>query len=373
MAERMPSSGAMASMEDIVDDAGRGEPCVLVDSDDEDAEGSILWPAAFADAAAISFMATHARGLICLAITAQRAGELRLELMAPRAPSSEGRPFTVSIEAREGVTTGISAHDRARTIQVAIAADSLPSDLVSPGHVFPMVARDGGVLARADHVEAAVDIARLAGLAPAGVVCGVLNADGSTARLRDLRGFAARHGLRIGSIADLIEYRRRLECQVEEVRRGPFKSLYGDFTMHVFRNRIDDTEHVALTRGRIGPGMPTLVRMHQVDMATDLLAHAEARQAYLPSAMRMIANQEGPAALVLVRDPDQDWLSRRMAGMQDKAAKQMALRDYGVGAQILLALGVRDMILLSSSRVKLAALAGYGLNIVERRPIQTIL
>ena len=229
----------MATTDEIIDEARNGRPFILVDADDRENEGDIIVPGQFATPERINQMAIHARGLICLAITAQRARDLELSPMSRDNRSGHGTAFTVSIEAREGVTTGISAFDRARTISVAINAQCGPRDLVTPGHVFPLVARDGGVLVRAGHTEAAVDISRLAGLIPAGVICEVMNADGTMARLPDLIPFAAEHGMKIGTIADLIAWRRRTETLVKRVASGPFDSHYGDsFTIHVYRDLV---------------------------------------------------------------------------------------------------------------------------------------
>jgi 3,4-dihydroxy 2-butanone 4-phosphate synthase/GTP cyclohydrolase II len=308
-----------------------------------------------------------------LPITAERARQLRLPPMTADNGTAHGTPFTVAIEAREGVTTGISAHDRARTISVAIDPTRGPDDIVSPGHIFPLVARDGGVLVRAGHTEAAVDIARLAGLQPAGVLCEIMNDDGTMARLPELTAFAQFHGLKIGTIADLITYRRRVERYVERVLDQPFESVHGHFRMLVFRNMLDRSEHVALVKGRVQADRPTLVRMHQVDFAADLLGHAEARRDYVPAALDAIARYDGAGVAVFIRDPNPAWLSERYSGQLDGAGREtQALRDYGVGAQILKDLGVRDMILLTSSHARLPALEGYGLKIVDRRPVHPL-
>ncbi|MDE2486646.1 MAG: 3,4-dihydroxy-2-butanone-4-phosphate synthase, partial [Alphaproteobacteria bacterium] len=289
--------------------------------------------------------------------------------MASDNQSGHGTAFTVSIEAREGVTTGISAHDRARTIAVAIDPTKGCDDIVSPGHVFPLVAKPGGVLVRAGHTEAAVDISRMAGLYPAGVICEIMKDDGSMARLPDLVPFAQLHGLKIGTIADLIAYRRRTERQVERVLERPFDSAYGGrFRMIVYRNVIDGTEHVVLARGKIDPERPTLVRMHRVDMAADMLGHVEARRDYVPRALRAIAEYDGAGVAVFIRDPNPHWLSERY-GREDASQSDNILRDYGIGAQILLDLGVRDMRLLSSSATVLPGSAGYGLKILGRVPL----
>jgi 3,4-dihydroxy 2-butanone 4-phosphate synthase/GTP cyclohydrolase II len=361
-------SEAISPIEDIIEDARNGRPYILVDAEDRENEGDVIIPAQFATPEQINFMAKHARGLICLSITADRARALRLPPMASDNQSGHGTAFTVSIEAREGVTTGISAHDRAHTIAVAIDPTKGPDDIVSPGHVFPLVARDGGVLVRAGHTEAAVDISRMAGLVSAGVICEIMKDDGSMARLPDLVAFAQLHGLKIGTIADLIAYRRRTERQVERVLETPFDSAYGGrFRMIVYRNAIDQTEHVVLTKGRIEPEKPTLVRMHRVDMAADMLGAVEARREYVPKALKAIADYDGAGVAVFIRDSDPHWLSERY-GQPQADHSGAILRDYGIGAQILLDLGVRDMLLLTSSQTVLPASAGYGLKIVGRVP-----
>jgi 3,4-dihydroxy 2-butanone 4-phosphate synthase / GTP cyclohydrolase II len=358
----------ISPIEDILEDARNGRPYILVDAEDRENEGDVIIPAQFATPDQINFMARHARGLICLAIPADRARRLRLPPMAAENRAGMGTAFTVSIEAREGVTTGISAADRARTIQVAVDPDRGADDIVSPGHVFPLVARDGGVLVRAGHTEAAVDISRMAGLTPAGVICEIMNDDGTMARLPDLVAFAQLHGLKIGTIADLIAYRRRTERFVERVMDTPFDSIHGGpFRLILYRNAIEGVEHVALVHGRIEPGRPTLVRMHQVDFAADLLGHVESRQNYVPAAMAAIARDPGPGVIVFLRDPDLHGLAERLTAVPRPAASDRALRNYGVGAQILLDLGVREMVVMSSTRPNPTALEGYGLKIVGWR------
>jgi 3,4-dihydroxy 2-butanone 4-phosphate synthase/GTP cyclohydrolase II len=361
--------GDIASIEQIIEDARNGLPYILVDAPDRENEGDIIIPAQFATPRSINFMAVHARGLICLAITGDRAGQLSLAPMATRNESGHGTAFTVSIEAREGVTTGISAHDRAHTIAVAVDPSKTARDIVSPGHVFPLVARDGGVLVRAGHTEAAVDISRLAGLTPSGVICEIMNDDGSMSRLPELITFARKHELNIGTIADLIAYRRRSESLIERVAEAPFPSHFGDFRIVVFRNRIDGGEHVALIKGMVRPGAETLVRVHQLDLTADVLGWTAAHRDYVPNALRALAAHNGPAVAVFVADPDPTSLSQRVKGGRKAYADTHGYRDYGIGAQILLDLGVRDMILLTSSSGKLAALEGFGLRVVDRRPL----
>jgi 3,4-dihydroxy 2-butanone 4-phosphate synthase/GTP cyclohydrolase II len=361
---------AISPIEDIIEDARNGRPYILVDAEDRENEGDVIIPAQFATPEQINFMAKHARGLICLSITAERARQLRLPPMSTDNQSGHGTAFTVSIEAREGVTTGISAHDRARTIAVAVDPTKGVEDIVTPGHVFPLVARDGGVLVRAGHTEAAVDISRMAGLNPAGVICEIMKDDGSMARLPDLVAFAQLHGLKIGTIADLIAYRRRTERQVERVLETPFESTFGGkFRMVIYRNSLDQTEHVVLSRGKIDPDKPTLVRMHRVDMATDMLGAVEARQDYVPKALKALAQYDGAAVAVFIRDSNPHWLSERYGQPQANHSENI-LRDYGIGAQILLDLGVRDMMLLSSSQTVLPGSGGYGLKIVGRQAFE---
>jgi 3,4-dihydroxy 2-butanone 4-phosphate synthase/GTP cyclohydrolase II len=360
----------ISPIEQIIEDARNGLPYVLVDAPDRENEGDIIIPAQFVTPRLVNFMAMHARGLICLALTEERAQQLGLSPMATRNQSGHGTAFTVSIEAREGVTTGISAHDRAHTIAVAVDHSKGRGDIVSPGHVFPLVARDGGVLVRAGHTEAAVDISRLAGLNPAGVICEIMNDDGSMSRLPELIEFAREHELHIGAIADLIAYRRRSETLVQRVVEAPFPSHYGDdFRIIVYRNRIDGGEHVALVRGRVKPNLPTLVRVHQTDLTADVLAWSESHRDYLPNALRAIAAHDGPAVAVFVRDPNPNSISERLSGGRQAYSDNHGHRDFGIGAQILRDLGVQDMILLTSSARKMNALEGFGLRVVDRRPI----
>jgi 3,4-dihydroxy 2-butanone 4-phosphate synthase/GTP cyclohydrolase II len=361
----------ISSIEDIIEDARQGRPYILVDAEDRENEGDVIISAQFATPDQINFMAKHARGLVCLAITAERSKQLRLPPMSHENNAEHGTAFTVSVEAREGVTTGISAHDRAHTVAVAIDPTKNSDDVVSPGHVFPLVAREGGVLVRAGHTEAAVDISRLAGLNPAGVICEVMNDDGSMARMPDLVAFAQLHGLKIGTIADLIAYRRRTERQVERVVDTEFESIYGGrFRMLIYRNIIDRTEHAVLVKGKIDPDKPTLVRMHRVDMAADMLGHVEQRRDYVPAALRAISAHDGAGVAVFLRDPNPAWRSERYGGgLEATQGRHNALRDYGVGAQILNDLGVREMKLLTRTPVRPAALEGYGLKIVDTVPL----
>lgn len=365
------TSEGIASIEDIIQDAIDGLPYILVDADDRENEGDVIIPAQFATPRQINFMAKHARGLICLAMTQARAEQLKLPPMTINNQSGHGTAFTISIEAREGVTTGISAQDRAHTIAVAVDPTKTSADIVSPGHVFPLTARDGGVLVRAGHTEAAVDISRIAGLTPAGVICEVMNDDGTMARLPQLLTFAREHGLKVGTIADLIAYRRRSEKLVQRVASAPFHSFYGgDLTIHVYRNQIDGGEHVALVKGEVRSDRETLVRVHQVDMTADMLGWSQAHPEYVPQALQAIAAHDGQAVAVFVRDPSADSISKRIEGGRKTYHDANATRDYGIGAQILLDLGVRQMTLLTSSTAKLAALEGFGLSVIGRRPLR---
>ena len=359
---------SISPIEEIIQEAIEGRPYILVDADDRENEGDVIIPAQFATPAQINFMAKHARGLICLAITRERAADLKLAPMSRNNQSGHGTAFTVSIEAREGVTTGISAHDRAHTIAVAVDPTKGAQDLVSPGHVFPLTARDGGVLIRAGHTEAAVDVSRLAGLTPAGVICEVMNADGTMARLPELLEFAGLHGLKVGTIADLIAFRRKSEKLIERVVSAPFESHYcsAPLTIHVYRNVIDGGEHIAIVKGTVRPHDDTLVRVHQVDITADMLGWNSAHRDYVPLALRAMADRHGPAVAVFVRDPDPQSVSLRIAGGRRNYHETNATRDYGIGAQILLDLGVSRMTLLTSSQSKLAALAGFGLEVTGR-------
>jgi 3,4-dihydroxy 2-butanone 4-phosphate synthase/GTP cyclohydrolase II len=358
----------ISPIEDILEDARNGKPYILVDAEDRENEGDIIIPAQFATPDQINFMIKQARGLVCLAMTGDRARQLRLPPMAADNRESMKTAFTVSIEAKDGVTTGISAADRSRTIQVATDPTKGVDDIVTPGHIFPLVARDGGVLVRAGHTEASVDISRMAGLTPAAVICEIIKDDGEMARMPDLVAFAQLHGLKIGTIADLIAYRRRTERFVERVMDTPFESVHGGpFRLMLYKNTIEGNEHVALVHGKIEPGRPTLVRMHQVDFAADLLGHVEARQCYIPQALKAITAHDGAGVTVFLRDPDLHGLAERLAGVEKPKAVDRSLRNYGVGAQILLDLGVRDMIVMSSTRPNPTALEGYGLRIVGWR------
>jgi 3,4-dihydroxy 2-butanone 4-phosphate synthase/GTP cyclohydrolase II len=351
---------------DLIEEARAGRMFLLVDDEDRENEGDLVIPAQFATPDAINFMARHARGLICLAMTRHRVEQLGLPLMAQANGTRHQTAFTVSIEARDGITTGISAHDRARTIGVAINPESTRDDITTPGHVFPLMAREGGTLVRAGHTEAAVDIARLAGLNPAGVICEVMNDDGSMARLPDLVPFAQHHGLKLGTIADLIAYRRRTERLVRRVQDGVIHAEGGEWKLIVYANTVEYAEHLVLIKGDLHAPEPMLVRVHAVDLLGDMLGGPHGT--LLQSSMRMIA-AEGRGAVVLIRDSAPTSLSERVRLMAGSPRPVRSLRDYGIGAQILVDLGVKDMILLSNSHRTVVGLGAYGLNIVEQREV----
>ncbi len=364
---------ALASAEEIINEARNGRMFILVDDEDRENEGDLVIPAQMATPDAINFMATHGRGLICLAMTRERVEQLGLNLMSANNGTRHETAFTVSIEAREGVTTGISAADRARTIAVAIDASKGRPDIVTPGHVFPLIARDGGVLVRTGHTEAAVDVARLAGLNPSGVICEIMKDDGTMARLDDLIPFAQKHRLKIGTIRDLIAYRRRNDHMIERRAEAPFRSRWGgEWRAIAFFNQAAAAEQVALVKGHLSPDTPTLVRMHQVSLFSDIFGEEGPRGNVLARSMEMIA-QEGTGVVVLINRSEPDRYSRVLnARCQGDGASSRAmeeLRDYGVGAQILAELGVHDMILLTNSHHNLIALDGYDLAVVEERPI----
>lgn len=362
---------AISPINEIVTEAKNGRMFILVDDEDRENEGDLIVPAQMATPDIINFMAKFGRGLICLAITRARAAELELEMQGRSNGSHHETAFTVSIEAREGVTTGISASDRARTIAVAIDASHGKEGIVSPGHVFPLVAREGGVLVRAGHTEAAVDISRLAGLNASGVICEIMNTDGSMARLADLIPFAREHGLKIGTIRDLIAYRRKHDHLVERVAEGPFNSDFGgEWTVLSYRNKLTGDETMVLRKGEIVADEPTLVRMHNLNVFQDTLGEAGNRSGLLGRAMRMIG-EEGRGVVVLINRFSANVLSDALRVRSGEAARAVVsdLRDYGIGAQILSDVGVHDMILLTNSHQSPVALEGYDLEIVGERPI----
>jgi 3,4-dihydroxy 2-butanone 4-phosphate synthase / GTP cyclohydrolase II len=354
----------LVPIEEIIEEARNGRMFILVDDEDRENEGDLIIPAQMATPDAINFMATHGRGLICLAITKMRCDQLGLGPMVSENRESMETAFTVSIEAKEGVTTGISAADRARTVSVAVDASKGPQDIVSPGHVFPLTARDGGVLVRAGHTEAAVDISRLAGLNASGVICEIMKDDGTMARMDDMIGFARLHNLKMGTIRDLIEYRRRHDHLVECVSEAPFASDYGgDWIAKTYRNKLDGSTHIALQKGKIIAGEPTLVRMHGISIFSDVLGQPGPRKRVLQRAMAEIGTV-GTGVIVLLM-PNVEQRLEMFTGKRTETD----LRVYGIGAQILADLGIHDMILLTNAHRNVVGLDGYGINIVGERPI----
>jgi 3,4-dihydroxy 2-butanone 4-phosphate synthase/GTP cyclohydrolase II len=368
--KRRELAAYLSSAAELVEEARNGRMFILVDDEDRENEGDLIIPAQFATPDVINFMARHARGLVCLAMTRHRVEQLGLSLMNRENGTRHQTAFTVSIEARDGVTTGISAADRAHTIAVAINPEEGRDAIVSPGHIFPLVAREGGTLVRAGHTEAAVDIARLAGLNPAGVICEIMNDDGTMARLPDLVAFAQHHNLKLGTIADLIAYRRRTERLVRRVEEGTITHVAGgDWRVIVYANTVEYAEHIALVKGNLSGPEPLLVRMHAVDLLDDMTGGPH--WISLHGAMRMI-EREGRGVVVLIREHRKDALSERVRLLAGAKRPPKPLRDYGIGAQILLELGVQDMILLSNTRRTIIGLEGYGLNIVDQRSIEDL-
>jgi 3,4-dihydroxy 2-butanone 4-phosphate synthase/GTP cyclohydrolase II len=364
-------SGAnpIAPVEAIIEEARNGRMFILVDDEDRENEGDLVIPAQMATPSAINFMAREGRGLICLALTRTRVEQLGLPLMARHNESRHETAFTVSIEARDGVTTGISAADRARTISVAIDAAQGPQSIVTPGHVFPLVARDGGVLVRAGHTEAAVDVARLAGLNPSGVICEIMRDDGSMARLDDLIVMARRWGMKIGTIRDLIAYRHRHDHLVACIAETRLESRYGGaWQVKTYINKAEYAEHLVLQKGRVDPGRPTLVRVHVLSPFADILGEDSPRAGALQRSMEIIGS-EGSGVIVIIRDNRADGLSRMMAAREAGAREAGEQRDIGIGAQILVDLGVSQIELLSNASHSYVGLSGYGLEVVAERRI----
>ena len=351
---------ALSSIDEILIDMKAGKPVIIVDDEDRENEGDVIIAAEMASPENINFLAREARGLICLPMEEAMIKRLGLELMGRGDNTHHRTAFTVSIEAKEGVTTGISAADRSRTILTAIDPASGPQDIATPGHVFPLIAREGGVLVRAGHTEAAVDLARMAGFSGAGVICEIMNDDGTMARLPDLLIFAQKHGLKVGTIADLIAYRRRRDCYVKRIYEGKFQhKKYGEFALSLYANTIEYAEHVVLSKGSIsGSGEPILVRMHAVDVFEDILQGSDGT---LQNALEMIS-KEGRGVVVLIRNPAPKVLSQKL-GVERHGETLAPLKDYGIGAQILIDLGVKNMTLLSNHARNIASLEGYDLHV----------
>ena len=371
-----PSQNELSTIEAVIADAKAGKLFILVDDEDRENEGDLCVLAECATADAINFMAKYGRGLICLALTRQRTEALGLTMMDRRNESRHETAFTVSIEAREGVTTGISAHDRAHTIKTAIDPNFNERDITTPGHIFPLVGRDGGTLVRAGHTEAVIDIARAAGCDnPAGVICEIMNDNGSMARLPDLVTFAMAHDLKIASIADLIAWRRRNESLVQRmVETTVTTRIGGNWRMMIYANTISNIEHIALVKGDISSDTPILVRMHALDLMADLLGEVSEKRVgnELASAMKMIADV-GQGVVVVLREASASSLtamvSQKIVAQIDGSSNR-ELRDYGVGAQILTDLGISKMVLLSNTRPNVVSLEGYNLEIIDWKPLQ---
>ena len=353
----------LASTPEIVAELKAGRMVVLADEEDRENEGDLVVAAQFVTADTINFMAKHARGLVCLTLEEERCRKLGLAPMVTTNRSGHGTNFTVSIEAAEGVTTGISAADRARTVKAAVAPDAKPGDLVQPGHIFPVMAQPGGVLVRAGHTEAGCDLARLAGLTPAAVICEIMRDDGAMARMPDLERFAAQHGLLVGTITDLIHYRSRTERMVERIAERPLNTPHGAFRMVVYRDKISDATHLALVRGPIAPDVETLVRVHEPLSVMDLLDAESAGHSWtIPGALAAIA-EAGRGVVVLLHRPESAAELRRRAVSDAPAApSKMDLRNYGIGAQILRDLNVGRMRLLAKPR-KMPSMAGFDLEV----------
>ncbi|MBT7642402.1 MAG: 3,4-dihydroxy-2-butanone-4-phosphate synthase [Rhodobiaceae bacterium] len=359
----------ISTPEEIIEDARNGKMIVLVDAEDRENEGDLIIPAQMATPDAVNFMAKFGRGLICLTMTSERSDQLGLEFMSQNNRSQHQTAFTVSIEAREGITTGISAHDRSQTISVAIDPTKGMPDIVSPGHVFPLVARDGGVLMRAGHTEASVDLSRLAGLYPAGVICEIMNDDGTMARLPDLVQFAQIHGLKLGTIADLIAYRRKKDTLMKRIHEDVFKLANGsEMAAHVYLNTVTNEEHIALVKGDITGPAPVLTRFHAENLVADIAGSGMPRAGVFESALNAI-DAEGRGVVVIIRNTSPTPFTDSMNPQSSGDPMPTRLLDYGVGAQIVADLGLHEIELLSDTPRTVVALEGYDLKIVGQRAI----
>jgi 3,4-dihydroxy 2-butanone 4-phosphate synthase/GTP cyclohydrolase II len=360
---------SISSTQEIVAELRAGRMVILVDEEDRENEGDLVLAADFVTPEAINFMARYARGLVCLTLTEERCAQLNLSMMTARNGTSFGTNFTVSIEAAEGVTTGISAADRARTIQVAVSKNATPNDIVQPGHIFPVKAQKGGVLMRAGHTEAGCDLTEMAGLTPASVICEIMNEDGSMARLPDLLEFAKEHKLKIGTIADLIHYRSQNECLVERVAERPMHTVFGEFKLVAFRDKPSGAAHLAMVHGELAPTLETLVRVHQPVSVLDLLeSRATTHSWTVASAMQAIKKSERGVIVLLNCGESADQMLDQFAaldtphGKPQERAASMDLRTYGIGAQILRDLGVGRMQLMASPR-KMPSMTGFDLEV----------
>ena len=372
--EYSQGKGFISPVEDILEDFRNGRMIILVDAENRENEGDLVVPAQMATPEAINFMAKHGRGLICLSLTETRAEQLHLEYMSRKNEARHRTAFTVSIEAREGIATGISAADRARTIATAIDPTRDYKDIVTPGHVFPLIARSGGTLVRAGHTEASVDLARMAGLLPAAVICEIMNDDGTMARMPDLVAFAQRHGLKVGTIEDLIAYRLKNDRIVKRTMTSRVESVFGgDFDMHVYETTVEPFEHVVMVRGDLSAPGPVLVRVHAVNMPADMLGiDTDGEKGSLIQKSLEIIAEEGRGVLVMIRDlrprSVSSWLTKRAA---NAVTEERRLVEIGVGSQILRDLGISDMVVLTNSpSSRYVGLEGYGLRVVGTRRIE---
>jgi 3,4-dihydroxy 2-butanone 4-phosphate synthase / GTP cyclohydrolase II len=385
MAEDTQTDSRFATIEEAIEDIRRGRMVVVCDDEDRENEGDLTMAAQFATPEAINFMATHGRGLICLTLTDERCDELGLDLMAAKNESAFETAFTISIEAREGVTTGISAHDRARTIQVAIDPKASPRDLVQPGHVFPLKAKDGGVLERTGQTEAAVDLARLAGLNPAGVICEIMNEDGTMARVPDLVPYCEKHDLKMITVADLIAYRRRHERLVERIVATKLPTKFGEFTAVGYRSLVDDKHHVAMVKGDVSGTEDVLVRVHSECLTGDVFHSMRCDCGEQLEAALATIEQEGRGVLLYLSQEGRGigLLNKlRAYKLQEegldtvdaniKLGLPADLRDYGIGAQILGDLGLSSIRILTNNPKKILGLEGYGLSVTEQVPIRSV-
>ncbi len=381
--DKKPQRG-LATIEEAIEEFRQGRFVIIIDDQDRENEGDLTLPAQFVTAESINFMAKYGRGLICMPMPAERVDRLGLPMMVGRNDSHFGTPFTVSVEARAGVSTGISAADRARTVQVLADSKTRPEDIVMPGHMFPLRARDGGVLVRAGQTEAVVDLCKLAGLYPAGVLCEIMKSDGSMARLPDLRRFATRHKLKIISVDQLIAHRQQKERLVERVTETVIPTEYGEWRVVAFRSSIDADEHIALVMGDISTPEPVLVRMHSQCLTSDVFGSQRCDCGdQLQAAMSMIA-EEGRGVVVYMRQEGRGigfHNKLRAYALQDQGLDTVEAnealgfpadrRDYGIGMQILSELGLKDVRILTNNPAKRAGLEGYGLRLVERVPIMS--
>lgn len=358
---------ALSSTKEIIEDIRQGKMVILMDDEDRENEGDILIAAEKITPEIVNFMAMHGRGLICLTLTRDRCEQLKLPLMVKNNTEQYGTNFTVSIEAADGIETGISAYDRAMTIKAATAPKAIPSDIVSPGHIFPVMAKDGGVLVRAGHTEAGCDLARLAGLEPACAIVEILNEDGTMARRPQLEIFAQEHGIKLGTIADLIEYRIANETIIEKVAENKLQTEFGEFDLVTYKDHIDNQLHYALCKGEITPSKPVLVRVHTRDTFKDIL-HVQDSRWTITEAMKTIA-ASGGVMVIISKAETPEYLAQKITELTKAPASQNInkgkSRDIGIGSQILHNLGVTKMRLISSNTQKYHALSGFGLEVVE--------